>query len=150
MIALADDVALVIDSAWPTADSVAVVAGEFAAIGACDSAWVWLSSIVDRNEFVDAGNCSTRTEITVTYRLDFCYPEDGDDPTTTEHEALAASVYDTITDVWCALVSAKDAGTLSDECDRVRLGPLRFFQRSGLIVSYSGTVTADFDCIPTS
>lgn len=140
MIGLADEVATQIGGT--------VVAGEFAAIRACDAAWVWLSNVADRDEFT--AGCATRTEITVTYRLDFCYPEDGDDPTTTEHEALAASVYEAITDAWCALVSAKDAGLLADDCSFVRLGPLTFQERSGGFVSYSGSVTADYDCIPAS
>jgi len=142
------------DLAEFTADSsdvgrVTVTAGEPAAQAGDDcppAIWVWAAQMEDGLEF-DPG-CTTRTEVRFNYRIDVCYQTTAEDETDAIHNAAADTLYQLMTEVWCGLVAAKDAGTLMDlgTCDRVRINPLVTGQRQGSTVSASGGVTFDYAC----
>ena len=129
--------------------TIVVTAGEPAAfVGEdCPTVWIWVSRIEDAALF-QAG-CAVRSTVTVSYRVDACYTEvDGEIPAAT-HETDEAAFLSLVSDVWCTLVAAKDDGTLLGlgDCDLAVLSPLVVGQRQGGVVSASGAVVADFDCL---
>lgn len=129
--------------------SIVVTAGEPAAfVGTdCPTVWIWVARVEDAAIFQEG--CTVLSRVTVAYRIDSCYTEtEGEIPATT-HEADAAVFEELIRQVWCALVDGKDTGTLLGlgSCEQVILLPLIIGQRQGGVVSASGAVTADHDCL---
>lgn len=155
MIGVADELAANIESFLVGSafqpDRVYVSAGEPAAPDpGCTEIAVWIDDILDQNQSDPSIPCLVYSQLTLRYRISWCYTEneDGSMPTESEHYTVALALYSLMATVWCGLVQAKGDGTLAgqNKCDQSSLGQLSVDQRSGGHVSATGSVTVPYDC----
>lgn len=149
--ALVDQIEDFIDVETCQPERVFVSAGE-PAVGSCGEIAVWISNVSDAN--IGISDCMVDTQVELTYRISWCYPEpeDGSGPTTAQELTAAECLYELMDAVWCGLVSERDAGTLliQSSCEKTSLGQLTVDPRSGGVVTATGTVTVDYDCVKGS
>ena len=124
-----------------------VTAGEPAAPNpGCTDIAVWVGQVEDSAAF-DPG-CQVRSELTLNYRIGWCYTERPEGPSEADELEAATCVYDLAEAVWCYLVELQSQGIIAglDSCRDSRLGPLTVNPRSGGWVSATGSVTIAYDC----
>lgn len=129
-------------------DRIAITAGRPAAPSGenCTAIYIFGNGVQDLNQDNEE-SCVVKSRWLMQYEIHSCYPEDWDDQYTTEaEEAAAACLYELMDLVWCALVSAKDAGEFCENCSFVQLDPLIVQPRQGGAVSAVGGVTLPYLC----